>query len=152
MVVVKEKYEESKTCRIEKEAEMSACSSEVKQLSAVKAKCDKIFDQVSIEITKMSGKLASWAKRGKDAKTSLQILEKENPWILSEKSFFGLKDSDFDFESRDVNESKLRLKKLAEEQVSQSGNTSLHSSLPSSCPQSTLIYTPLHLLHISRLL
>lgn len=96
---------------------MSACSSEVKQISTLKAKCDKGFDQACLEITKMTSKLATWSRAGKDARTGLTALEAEHAWIAAEKSFFGRKDSDFDFESRNVGESRGRLKALKEEQV-----------------------------------
>ena len=96
---------------------MSACSSEVKQISSLKAKCDKVFDQACLEITKITSKLASWSRAGKDARSGLAALETEHAWIAAEKSFFGRKDSDFDFQSRDVGESRGRLKTLREEQV-----------------------------------
>jgi hypothetical protein len=96
---------------------MSACSSEVKQISSLKAKCDKVFDQACLEITKITSKLATWSRAGKDARAGLAALEAAHPWIAAEKAFFGRKDSDFDFESRNVGESRGRLKTLKEEQV-----------------------------------
>jgi uncharacterized protein (DUF3084 family) len=119
LVEMKKKYEDAREARNAKETEMSACSSEVKQISSQKAKCDKSYDQACLEITKITSKLATWSRAGKDARTGLAALEAEHAWIAAEKGFFGRRDSDFDFESRNVGESRGRLKVLKEEQVPQ---------------------------------
>ena len=80
-------------------------------------KCEKIFEDACLEVTKITNKIASWTKNGKDAKANLATLEKSHSWIPSEKSFFGQKDSDFDFERKDVAECRVRLLQLTAEQV-----------------------------------
>ena len=119
---LKTKYSEAQTSRNEKENEIAARSTEIKQIQQLKIKCEKLFEDAFVEVTKITNKIASWTKNGKDAKASLASLEKEHPWISNEKSFFGQKDSDFDFEKKDVAECRVRLQQLTAEQVREVNN------------------------------
>ena len=112
-----EKYEIAKSTKNLKEKEMSACSTEIKALVTQKSKADKAYENAGLEIKKTEAKLASWEKDAKEAKKKIEELSKNNFWIQSEKSFFGRKDSDFDFEARDVAGSKKRIKELTVAQV-----------------------------------
>lgn len=119
---MKTKYSEALTSKNEKENEIAARSTEIKQIQLLRIKCEKLFEDASVEVTKITNKIASWTKNGKDAKTSLTSLEKEHPWIANEKIFFGQKDSDFDFEKKDVAECRVRLQQLTAEQVREKRN------------------------------
>ena len=114
---MKAKYELAIIAKNSKEEEITACSSEIESINAVKIKTDKICEKTRIEITKIDQKLINLEKNGKDAKKELDTLIKANNWIVKEKSFFGKKDSDFDFEAKSVPESKKRLQELAVMQV-----------------------------------
>ena len=115
---MKKNYSDAQTSRNEKENEISAKSTEIKQIQILKIKCEKLYEDATVEVTKITSKISSWTKNGKEAKASLATLEKNHSWITSEKIFFGQKDSDFDFERKDVAECRVRLLQLTAEQVS----------------------------------
>ena len=43
---------------------------------------------------------------------------KQHPWIATERQFFGRPHTEYDFKSKNVHESKKKLKELQNEQVS----------------------------------
>ena len=98
--------------KIAKEKEITACSAEIDLINKNKNKSDKASENLRIEITKIDHKLLSLEKNGKEAKERLDALNKLHSWIQKEKSFFGKKDSDFDFEAKSVKESKKRVQEL----------------------------------------
>jgi structural maintenance of chromosome 2 len=95
---------------------MTSCSKEIKAMKAEKDKCEKGADALGNEIRKLVAKLQAWEQKAKEAKKKMDELLKANPWIASEKTYFGCKDSDFDFENKDVEGCQNRLKALKSEQ------------------------------------
>ena len=117
LVEYKNKYDAATTVKVAKEKEMSACNVDIKSFNTQKLKLDKLYESASLEIGKIKSKLSQWEETGKDAKKSMDDLVKEHSWIKTEKEYFGKKDSDFDFEARDVKESKKRVVELTAAQV-----------------------------------
>ena len=117
LVDCKKKYDAATIIKIAKEKEMSACNVEIKSFNTQKIKLDKLYETASLEIGKIKSKLSQWEETGKDAKKSMDDLIKEHSWIKTEKEYFGKKDSDFDFQARDVKESKKRVAELTAAQV-----------------------------------
>ena len=97
---------------------MAGCSKEIKALFKDKAQSEQAAVEANLEMTKIKHKLEQWDKNAKDAKKNMEALVAAHAWITREKKFFGVKDSDFDFESpgKDVEECKKRLKLLKSEQ------------------------------------
>ena len=116
LTVTRGKYEAVKNAKVAKEQAIVNCSKEIKALLTEKSKYEKAAEAAAGEIKKIIAKLQTWEKDAKDAKRSMTDLIKAHQWIESEKAFFGRKESDFDFEARDVNESKTRLKTLRSDQ------------------------------------
>lgn len=114
---VKDKYESAKNSKIAKENEISGKSAEIKTLKTTQSKCEKEYENLGIKIKDIVVRLSSWEKSTVDAKKEMKKLVENNGWIQESKEFFGRKNSDFDFEARDVEESKTRLKELKAEQV-----------------------------------
>ena len=112
----KDKYEASKLAKVAKEEQMASCSKEIKALLMDKAQSEKAAEAASLKSREVKHKLEQWDKSAKDAKKRMDELVESHAWISREKKFFGVKDSDFDFESKDVEECKKRLKLLKSEQ------------------------------------
>ena len=112
----KEKYESAKSAKVAKEAQMVSCSKEIKALLVDKAQFEKAAEAASLKSREVKHKLEQWDKNAKDAKKRMDELVESHSWISREKKFFGLKDSDFDFEAKDVEECKKRLKSLKSDQ------------------------------------
>jgi structural maintenance of chromosome 2 len=70
---------------------------------------------VTDDLEKMEMKMLKYEKEIKDGKNSLSKLEQENKWISSEKTLFGLKDTDYDFSQIDAKAEKDKVSKLKEE-------------------------------------
>ena len=112
----KDKYEAARLAKTAKEEQIAGCSKEIKSLLKDKAQFEKHVEAAVLDSNKIKHKLVEWDKNAKDAKKRMEELVESHAWINREKKFFGVKDSDFDFETKDVEESKKRLKLLKSEQ------------------------------------
>jgi structural maintenance of chromosome 2 len=99
----------------DKKDEMTRNETEITTLKTEREKIDKKRDEWVIEQKKIEVKTNKFEKEIKDAKEALSNLESENKWISSERSFFGLKDTDYDFSSVDSKAEKEKINKLKEE-------------------------------------
>ncbi len=72
-------------------------------------------DYVSEEIKKVELKLERFNKNAFDEESRMKSLENDNKWILQEKSFFGTKESEYDFTHFDEKTESEKLTKLREE-------------------------------------
>eukprot|EP00002_Diphylleia_rotans_P004444 TRINITY_DN13288_c0_g1_i1.p1 TRINITY_DN13288_c0_g1~~TRINITY_DN13288_c0_g1_i1.p1 ORF type:complete len:1250 (+),score=317.58 TRINITY_DN13288_c0_g1_i1:52-3801(+) len=82
----------------------------------VKQKSEKLVSEAELELKKMDNKFARIQKDQKEASKLLEHLVKQNPWIPTEKQYFGQSGSDFDFNARNPREAKDRMQELDEEQ------------------------------------
>ena len=79
-------------------------------------------EKLEIDLTKMKSEISNMetklVKFDKDLKESFELikkLEKENPWILSDYEYFGVKDSEYDFTGFEISIQSESLEKLKEE-------------------------------------
>jgi structural maintenance of chromosome 2 len=97
---------------IEKKDEMTKNETEINTLKQEREKVDKKREELISEQKNIEIKMNKYDKEIKDSKVALQNLQNENKWIASEKSFFGMKDTDYDFtniDSKAENEKKTKL-------------------------------------------
>lgn len=88
---------------------------ELNELKKEKELIEKKNKELSEELEKTEMKMLKYEKEVKDGKSSLSKLEQENKWIASEKTLFGLKDTDYDFTQIDGKSEKDKVAKLKEE-------------------------------------
>lgn len=72
-------------------------------------------DYISEEIKKVEAKLEKFNKNAFDEEARMKNLENENKWITQEKSFFGTKESEYDFTNFDEKSESEKLSKFREE-------------------------------------
>jgi structural maintenance of chromosome 2 len=94
---------------------MTRNETEITTLKQDREKIDKKRDELVTEQKKIEVKTNKYEKEIKDAKEALGNLENENKWISSERSFFGMKDTDYDFSNIDSKSEKEKINKLKEE-------------------------------------
>ena len=109
-------FEIAKTAKISKEKEISNGSKEIKTLHTQKIQLDKAAEVAVCDVRKLQAKLEKWESDAKLAKKEMTSMLKEYPWIQTEKVYFGRKESDFDFESKNIDECKEELKSLKVQQ------------------------------------
>lgn len=113
----KEKYEAAKLALSEKQAQLAECSKEIKQFSILREESARAMSTASADERKIQHKLNMWEKDFAAAKKVLTSLLKEHSWIEKERKYFGVRGTDFDFESHDIEKSVERHKRLKTEQV-----------------------------------
>lgn len=79
-------------------------------------------DDKELEQKRLAHKLQQLKKDDKESHVVVQRLEKTHPWIEKEKSFFGKKGTDFDFEANSYQDNKTRLDDLSSQQKTLSKN------------------------------
>lgn len=91
---------------------------------AEKKKTEKVREEADLELKKMTHQILRHNEDQSEAQTAVQLLERNEPWILQEKAFFGKQGTDYDFQAQDYNTVKSKLTELREEQkvLSQSVN------------------------------
>jgi structural maintenance of chromosome 2 len=100
---------------IEKKREITKNEVEINSLKNEKEKLEKKKDEILSEMKKTETKINKYEKEIRDAEDKKNKLEQENKWIVSEKSFFGMKDTDYDFSLIDAKAEYDKLNKLKEE-------------------------------------
>lgn len=115
---LREEYEGSKVAVAEMNKMLQEYSKEMKSLAVTRDQKAKEAQAISLESRKVAHKLNEWKKEIQGATRKVADLEKKHPWIATEKGFFGLEKSDYDFTGVDMKASFERLHKLKGDQVS----------------------------------
>jgi structural maintenance of chromosome 2 len=113
---IKATYEEARAELESLEKRMSHCSNELTVLKAQRSDLVKDIDSIKLEIKKLSIAIARINKDQVDAEKVAKALVKKYPWIESEKSAFGVRGGDYDFEATNPAEMSKQLKDLKAEQ------------------------------------
>ncbi len=92
-------------------------SKDIKQLTNTRDTHLKNAQNASLESRKILHELNTWKKETKDAEKKLSDMIKKYPWIESEKQFFGLEGSDYDFNAMDMKSCVSKLNDLKSSQV-----------------------------------
>ena len=100
-------------------AEISKCDKGIKACEKAKTQCNKIIQESSLESRKLQHKLKLWEKDCKDAVRTVSMMEKQYPWIETDRQHFGVVGSDYDFTTygADIKASRQKLHTLKAEQV-----------------------------------
>jgi len=126
---LKEMLEKKRTSHTELGTHLEALRAELQQL-------DKTLADLAAELTtnktqreekeleqkRVSHKIQQLQKDDKESHVVVGRMEKQHPWIEKEKSFFGKKGTDFDFEANSYQDNKGRLDDLSTQQKSLSKN------------------------------
>lgn len=89
-----------------------------KEYENIKAKKEKLDEEKSIlvkDCSKNESKLIKLEKEGKEYEERMSRLVKENPWIENDKTFFGQRETEYDFTDLDREAQMSNLLKLKEE-------------------------------------
>ncbi len=113
---LKDLLDRAKAAVQQKKDEVKRCSKEIKELEDRRSQLNKESNAAGLEARKVAHKLKEWEKNFKEAQRSMLALLKQHPWIEKEKQFFGQPGTDFDFQTRDVNQCYKRLKVLKNDQ------------------------------------
>ncbi len=100
---------------IEKKREMTKNETELNNLKGEKEKLEKKREEINAEMKKVEAKINKYEKEIRDSEDKKAKLENENKWIAGEKSFFGVKDTDYDFSKVDAKGEFDKLSKMKEE-------------------------------------
>jgi structural maintenance of chromosome 2 len=122
--VCRSTYEKAKQALDKKQAELSKCSTDIKQLENKREKANKAAHAAELEVRKCAHKLKQWEKDFKDANKQLQTLLKQHPWIEREKEYFGVSGSAFDFTAYFTNKSSSSAGKASKSSASRSSSSS----------------------------
>ena len=120
----REEYDAAKTAVADMNKTLQGYSKEVKALAASRDEKNKEAQQISLESRKIAHQLNEWKKEIQSAHKTVTNLEKKHPWISTEKAFFGLANSDYDFGAVDLKESfeRCSLLKTHQEKLSKKIN------------------------------
>lgn len=130
---VKALYDEAKAALDEFENRLAQCSSELSEIKRQKASLAKKAEKCALEAKKLSVAISRIQKERQTAEKMVSNLLKNNAWIESEKSAFGVEGGDYDFIATDPNEMSEQLQFLKSEQDSL---------------VSTLLVLPVTLMHV----
>lgn len=80
-------------------------------------KIKKLRENCEVERRKLKHKMERFKKDGQEAGEVIKSLEKKNPWIETEKKFFGKPGTDFDFDKTGLSQAKKKLTTLESDNV-----------------------------------
>ena len=95
-------------------AKLSSFDNELKELEHTKSKKSKQVTEESLEVQKLSHAVEKLAKDAQHAQQTVAILEKDHDWIEDNKDQFGKAGTPYDFNNRNLAESKATLKTMSE--------------------------------------
>ena len=101
----------------EKKAEITKNETELNNIKIEKEKLEKIKEDNLTELKKAESKSQKYDKDKREGEEKLNKLQIENKWISTEKSFFGLKETDYDFSQLDAKQELEKMNKLKEENI-----------------------------------
>jgi structural maintenance of chromosome 2 len=115
---VRSMYEEAKQELDALEGRMAHFSSEVIELKRARSDMVKAAETATIEAKKLSVKISSIRKERLGAEKLVSMMVKKYAWIESEKTAFGVRGGDYDFEATDPEVVGKHMKELKGEQDS----------------------------------
>lgn len=115
---IQSSYEEARQDLEMLEASVAECSAEISDLKRAKANLVKLAEAAKLESKKISLNIASIRKDRAAAEKVVGVMLKKHVWIESEKSAFGIRGGDYDFEAANPEEVSEHLKELKNEQES----------------------------------
>lgn len=113
---VQQTYDDAAQKLEERRTHLSQCDEQLKKLADAVSSLTMQRQALEIERKKGEHKISRLVKDESDAKHIVKKLEKTNPWIESEKEFFGREHTDYDFRRREPSAASRRLVELKEEQ------------------------------------
>jgi structural maintenance of chromosome 2 len=115
---VKALYDDAKAALDEFENRLAQYSSELSEIKHVKASLAKKAEACALEAKRLSVAISRIQKEKHSAEKVVTELLKNNVWIESEMSAFGVEGGDYDFEATDPAEMSRQLNALKSEQDS----------------------------------
>jgi structural maintenance of chromosome 2 len=109
-------FEEARQELEKLEQSVSLLSSEISDLKHAKTKLAKISDAAKLETKKLSVQIDRIRKERVTAEKEVITMLKKYSWIESEKSAFGIRGGDYDFDETNPSETSRVLKELQSEQ------------------------------------
>lgn len=103
------------TKRDELKAEKKQLEDLIRDTTKAMETLKKEQELIEIEKRKIRHKMDRFKKDGQEAGDVIKQLEKKNPWIETEKQFFGQAGTDFDFDKLNLNSAKKKLQQLEQE-------------------------------------
>ena len=100
--------------RAQKE-EMAKCEAELRGLLKLQAKLERKHEKETADMKKYDAKISKHDEELAALNGELDQLVASNPWIDSEKQFFGARGTDYDFSGRDLASARSQLAKLQEQ-------------------------------------
>jgi len=107
----KSAYEELQVSLDEKQKELSKCDKQSAQITNEMDDIQAEISNIGVERKKLEHKLSKLDKHCQEASDTVASLLKKHPWIKSEKQFFGMPGTDYDWESQDPEETLEQLAK-----------------------------------------
>jgi structural maintenance of chromosome 2 len=115
---IKSLYDDAKAKLDDAEKRVSQFSSELRALSDEKANLVKKVESMELDARKISVAIARIHKEQGNAERLVATMLKKHSWIESEKSAFGVRGGDYDFEETDPSATSKQLHALKNEQES----------------------------------
>ena len=112
----KSEYEELTAVLDSKKEGLRQCDEEAKSIGTEIENTQTEMGELDIKSKKLGHKLANVDKDTSDAAESVRHLAKKYPWIESEKQFFGVEGTDYDWHSKDPEHESEKLLELEAEQ------------------------------------
>ncbi|KAJ0393797.1 hypothetical protein P43SY_001237 [Pythium insidiosum] len=109
-------YDEASQKLEERRSQLTQCDDQLKKLADHQMSLMKKKSALELERKKNEHKISRLVKDEQEAKVLVKKLEKTNPWIESERQFFGREHTDYDFRRRDPATANHRLLELKEAQ------------------------------------
>ena len=98
----------------DEQAKLTGFDDELRELESAKTKKSKQITEESLEIQKLNHGVEKATKDASAAKQLVTALEKEHDWILDNKSQFGKPGTPYDFQGKNLSESRATLKTVTE--------------------------------------
>ena len=99
----------------EKKSELTKNENELKTIRTEREKLIEQRDNYTSDLKKLDSKVQKYEKEIKESTERMNKLEKENSFIISERNFFGMKDTDYDFSKINAKNEYKRYQTLKEE-------------------------------------
>lgn len=98
----------------EQKDKLNAQNKEMRNLLVKKEKMLKHNQEIELEVKKRENEKNKISSEAKEAKKRMEALEKKYPWIPEEKSFFGMKNTRYDYSKEDPVEAGNKLVQMQE--------------------------------------
>lgn len=98
----------------DEQAKLSSFDDELRELEQAKARKSKQVTEEGLEAQKLAHAVEKLAKDASAAQQTVALLEKEHDWIVDNKDQFGRPGTPYDFQNRNLAESRATLKTMSE--------------------------------------